>query len=208
MGDTVHIILPGRDEDALSDMLIRITKEIEDREFGGPDGFGLGGAYGYGADYDSDMFMMHRYCWCESDACPWCEGCDCPDGSSHYFVDGAEVSYEEWAGFYSRTVTADICKNRPLWERQSAEANARRATRHDPVCPYCTGDDPTTGKIAAHNAPNFWHKPTGMRVWWYKYIGRGMETHALPDDLAPILAECLADIAKRIPEKDATHDHR
>lgn len=152
MADTVHIILPSRDEDNLSDMLIKITKAIEDREFGGPNGYGLGGAYGYGAEYESPVFMMHRYCWCERQECPWCAGCEC----------------------------------------SGPEANAK------PNCDFCTGKvpQPETGAIGNGNAaPNFWHKPSGLRVWWYKYIGRGMETHALPDDLAPILAECLADIA-------------
>lgn len=23
-------------------------------------------------------------------------------------------------------------------------------------------------------APNFWHKKSGLRIWWYKYIGRDM----------------------------------
>lgn len=153
MGEQLTIILPGRDEGALSDMLVRITKEIDDREFGGPNGYGLGGAYGYGADYDSPVFMMHRYCWCGSQACAWCAGCECS---------GTEA-----------------------WK--------------EPDCSFCTGSFPSAETGAIRNgeaAPNFWHKPSGMRVWWYKYIGRGMETHAVPDDLAPILRECLNDIAR------------
>lgn len=27
------------------------------------------------------------------------------------------------------------------------------------------------------DAPNFWHKPSGLKIWWYKYIGRGMDFH-------------------------------
>jgi hypothetical protein len=34
------------------------------------------------------------------------------------------------------------------------------------------------GKAA--DAPNFWHKPTDLRVWWYKYIGRDMKTNRDP----------------------------
>lgn len=33
-------------------------------------------------------------------------------------------------------------------------------------------------------APNFWDKKTGLRIWWYKYIGRGMEMH-VPDGIEP-----------------------
>jgi hypothetical protein len=35
---------------------------------------GLGGQYGYGSNYESDIFMLHRYCWCEDDNCKWCNG--------------------------------------------------------------------------------------------------------------------------------------
>jgi len=58
----------------------------------------------YGTDYENDTFMMHRYCWCEREECPWCFG----------------------------------------------------------------------------SAPNFLHKPSGFKVKWYKYIGRGMETEGKP----------------------------
>jgi len=27
----------------------------------------------YGTDYENDVFMMHRYCWCEREDCRWCE---------------------------------------------------------------------------------------------------------------------------------------
>jgi len=63
----------------------------------------LGGAYGYGFEYDSSEFMMKPYCWCEEDGCPWCD---------------YDLDYQQ--------------------------------------------------------APNFHHKPSGFKVWWYKYIGRGM----------------------------------
>lgn len=28
----------------------------------------------YGTDFENDVFMMHRYCWCEEDQCGWCNG--------------------------------------------------------------------------------------------------------------------------------------
>lgn len=30
-----------------------------------------------------------------------------------------------------------------------------------------------------HLAPNFWHKSSGIRAWWYKHIGKGMEVFSL-----------------------------
>lgn len=34
----------------------------------------LGGKFGYGANYENDVFMMHPYCWCEKEECNWCFG--------------------------------------------------------------------------------------------------------------------------------------
>lgn len=36
--------------------------------FGDPDEW----ASKYGTDYENDVFMMHRYCWCEKPDCLWC----------------------------------------------------------------------------------------------------------------------------------------
>jgi hypothetical protein len=45
--------------------------------------------------------------------------------------------------------------------------------------------------------PNFLHKPSGMEVRWYKYIGRSMEVKNVPKDIAAlnaIFSECLASV--------------
>ena len=28
----------------------------------------------YGINYEDDTFMMHKFCWCEREDCPWCNG--------------------------------------------------------------------------------------------------------------------------------------
>lgn len=43
-------------------------------------------------------------------------------------------------------------------------------------------------------APNFWHKPSGFKVWWYKWIGRDMEANQ-PCALGDVLRECAASVA-------------
>lgn len=43
-------------------------------------------------------------------------------------------------------------------------------------CPWCGPSE----------SPNFWHKPTGIKVWWYKYIGRGVNMSRQPE-----MEECL-----------------
>lgn len=47
-----------------------------------------------------------------------------------------------------------------------------------------------------YGAPHFWHKPSGFRVWWYKYIGRGMNVHNPNNaDVAAIFRECMKSLA-------------
>ena len=215
----IEIVLPPQDrESALSVMLVEITKAIDALD---PDrvahGF-LGGQHGYGGHWDSPVFQMRPFCWCEEETCPWCCGCDCPETAFHYFVDGVEVSHQEWSDFFDRETYqklsggkvrnfSDSLEHREAryythnaWMAAAKVANKRRETRQDEVCAFCRGEfpPPETGAIKNRKgAPNFWHKASGLRVWWYKYIGRGMETDGGPSDLTPIFAECLEDIAAR-----------
>lgn len=100
----------GPDDDELEELLRDIATA-----------FGHDGEWAekYGTDVDNEVFSMHRYCWCESEACPWC--------------------------------------------------------RED-------------------RAPNFHFKPSGLKVWWYKYIGRGMRVEGdfPPGDLQGLRQACLA----------------
>lgn len=151
----------------------------------------LGGEFGYGALYENDHFMMHPHCWCEQDDCRWCQGCDCPAESMHYFVDGVEVGYEEWMASFKRE-----CGDPPggygaahhAWMQQAKLINARRQTVHDPVCDFCV-------KHGGENAPNFLHKPSGTEVRWYKYIGRDMAVKVAKGiDVRRVFAECVASV--------------
>lgn len=46
------------------------------------------------------------------------------------------------------------------------------------------------------SAPNFWHFQSGLKVWWYKHIGRGTEVNkALPlDELIRIVLDCMESV--------------
>lgn len=48
------------------------------------------------------------------------------------------------------------------------------------------------------SAPNFWHKKSGLKVWWYKYIGRGMKSNRelCESELEKIEADCLASLSR------------
>ena len=115
---SVHYAVPSND--AVSEMLRNLTREIDARGLAERGAGALGGVYGYGCDYENDVFLMHRYCWCDEPDCKWCDGTN----------------------------------------------------------------------------PNFWHKPTGIRVRWYKYIGRCMEIelHGAPFDVADVYRSAVGSL--------------
>lgn len=75
-------------------------------------------------------------------------------------------------------------------------------------CPRCSYSDEEGAHFQERNrvhgalpdldcgqAPNFWHKASGFRVIWYKWIGRDNAVHHPPDaDFKAILADCLASL--------------
>lgn len=72
----VVVHLPTVSGDVVSDWLVALTKRITEVT-GEETGYGLGGRYGYGENFENDVFMMHRYCWCERSDCEWCRCCNC-----------------------------------------------------------------------------------------------------------------------------------
>lgn len=133
----IKIVLPPCSDDEVSEGLRRLTRAIhESGKADGERGGLLGGEWGYGANFENETFMIHRYCWCEEETCPWCAGDAGPFGS------------------------------------------------HGMHAYYDTGN--TT-------APNFLHKASGSKVWWYKYIGRGMEMD-IKMPWPAILTDCLASL--------------
>lgn len=203
MNDTntvsVHYAVPSKD--AVSEMLRNLTREIDARGLAERGAGALGGVYGYGCDYENDVFLMHRYCWCEERDCPWCGSCN-----------GSGRKEEHRKDCY--TARLDVIRNRH-WDEARYRYGSAYAKERTALCVemgldtergsevHCTCDLPARfdacecdyhqgrgafrfGKAA--EAPNFWHKPTGIRVRWYKYIGRGMEIelHGAPFDVAEV----------------------
>ena len=155
------IILPEYSEDQISNDLRRLTEVLDNAGAEVSHGL-LGGEYGYGAIYENDVFMMHPYCWCEQEDCPWCVGCSCPDEAFTYKVNGEEVDFEGWM------------KGDP--------AQREYIVHEDKQCSYCREE--------SQPAPNFLHKLSGTRITWYKYIGRGMKVE-LGDDWGLVMESCL-----------------
>lgn len=93
---SVTIVLPERSEDEISEGLRALTKALHGA---GIDvtGWGLGGENGYGANYENDVFMMHRFCWCERETCPWCRD-ESPEPNFRHKASGTTVHWYKWIG--------------------------------------------------------------------------------------------------------------
>lgn len=144
--------LPVCREDAVSSGLRAITAELQRITGEGPLGL-LGGENGYGVEFENDVFMMHPFCWCERADCAWCLECECPEGAEEFSVGGEVVDFERYCDEYELT------------------GNANRSFRVVPEleCANCVK------RRTVGFAPNFLFKPTGTKIEWYKYIGRGMK---------------------------------
>jgi hypothetical protein len=203
---TIQIVMPkgafGASPD--DDLLDSILRKIADAAETDPGAW----ATKYGTNYENDVFMMHEFCWCEREDCPWCCGCECDSEDVVYTVDGKPVTYEQWMQFYEDNVP-DIepgrCTDKQWaeWERISDEINARRDwyIPVDKQCDFCRtgGISVAYGGEPGRGAPNFWYKPLDFKVWWYKYIGRSMETNkTLTDDqIRQVLEHCLDSLKDR-----------
>jgi hypothetical protein len=84
----VKIVLPegahgaGASEGTLGEALRLLTYAIlemtQEDDF-----YGMGGPGGYGANFENDTFLMHRFCWCEGEDCLWCGGSGCQVEHQH-----------------------------------------------------------------------------------------------------------------------------
>ena len=74
-------------------------------------------------------------------------------------------------------------------------------------CPWCSYSDEegqhfqerfrVNGAVPEHGgAPNFWHKSSGFKVWWYKWIGRDNETEGRADDVHQMVLDCRDSVPR------------
>lgn len=196
----VQIITPAPSDDDISELLRNLTKMIVKRD---PEkqvcGF-FGGEYGYGCDIETPVFRMFPYYWGD---------CTC----------GFAEKEAQWSQSHSHAPECYWLAYRKL--RDELEAAGRKTygkdfeRRAQALCKrygipwnngygsavHCTCDyEPTWKAWSSENdhaqtcpvvIPNFLHKPSGAKVEWYKYIGRGMKVEA-PDgfDWEACMREC------------------
>ncbi|GIV82579.1 MAG: hypothetical protein KatS3mg051_1933 [Anaerolineae bacterium] len=147
----------------------------------------------YGHEWRNDTFMMHPYCWCDKDDCPWCGGCTC-GGPYDYYVGDRPVDYYEYDDALGRLYAecGSVIEGEAIKEERGIRAVPNP---NKPLCSFCTGElSREWGGEPGGNAPNFWHFETGLKVWWYKYIGRDMEVSGDITQIAYVLQSCLASL--------------
>jgi hypothetical protein len=70
----------------------------------------------------------------------------------------------------------------------------------NPECPWCHEIyNKESGSTLEKSAPNFWYKPTDLKIWWYKYIGREMESNRefSDDEWHAIEKACLLSLINK-----------
>jgi hypothetical protein len=169
---------------------------------------GLGGQYGYGADFTNDTFEMRPYYWGD---------CEC----------GHEDAETAWLDTHHHAPTCYQGVIRARGFIDASENSAQRMswadrTQHNDalVRAACAemGLDPDVGSythctctytqdwekwVDAHPhaptcgivAPNFLHKPTTSTVSFYKYLGRSMNAD-LNGQWADIINDCKASVTR------------
>lgn len=208
------------DSDAISKSLYFLSETLS-RGMNHEGGGFLGGRFGYGADYENDVFLMHHFCWCEKDDCLWCVGCRCPHDRDEVWLDGERV-HESWHEVAERMFNVplpwEVAKNgTPEYRAADKKFNAvmrerDRRLKHiysaiTHVCqPAGMIENRKRGKTSKppQTAPNFWHKPTGFKVWWYKWIGRDMEVNKNKlkfEEWVSILRDCFKSLPRDLKWK-------
>ena len=208
---SIQVVFPARDMDALADALVSITEAIDRLD---PDLVShgcLGGQHGYGGVWDCDTFTMRPFYWgdCDCDAdersdafhsvnshsedCYSSELCRLQKAAGVHYTQPARLPYDEEQkvkdGIYralckkhGQTYPAGCAVHCTCDFRAKAEAYFKD-NGHRPTC--------------ALELPNFLHKPTRLEVRWYKYIGRGQEVVARGQvDVSAVLADCISAIEK------------
>lgn len=187
---TAGYVSEGRVADDLYDLSEALGKRDPESQ---AHGF-LGGEWGYGQDFENDVFEMHPFWWGD---------CEC----------GYEEREVEWENSHRHAAdcyrTALHALGDVAFGDDRGPALARSwglPERGWGVHCTCGREDARLAWVEAHPhpdhcpqvRPNFRHKPSGTEVRWYKYIGRSMDgPHVTKREWQSIVDECEASLAEQ-----------
>lgn len=197
MSGNVKVVLPAPSYDMISGSLYSLSEALAKLNPGDQVHGLFGGEYGYGQDFVNEVFEMHPFDW-DGD-------CDC----------GAEGAIAQWddehdhcAGCYYLYATKITISDLGIegWSKQLHDLAEQWGLPEQGSACHCT-----CGWNKAYQAtrdlhpckptcrsliPNFHHFASGVKVEWYKYIGRGTEINK--EITAPewneIINECFESI--------------
>jgi hypothetical protein len=217
----IQIITPPVAESAMDTDLVHLTEYIWRKHHVGESyGYGLGGEFGYGVEFENDVFAMFPFYWGECE-CGWDqleEGleelahdqpCYQTELTARFEADGLGYDRETWQprnpdlSYEERRQREDAiygeltaeyalpragcavhctCTRRARWKAQF-DAVKLGPNGHAETCPTMR--------------PNFLHKNSGLRIDWYKWIGRDTKPSrdVAPAEWRAIFDECVASIA-------------
>src|SRR5271157_1710100 len=75
MSEEVRVVVPENalnTKTLLGDRLYDLSKRLAEKNPEKQSHGLLGGEFGYGQDFENEVFMMHPYCWCDQEGCKWC----------------------------------------------------------------------------------------------------------------------------------------
>ena len=197
MKNNLHIVIPSVSQDKVSNGLYELSEALAELN---PEkqhhGF-LGGDYGYGQEFENDVFMMFPYYWgdctCgyEEKALEWY--------STHKHKESCyQAEYNKIEDtLHNDKEAKELCKKFGIaWDEGKGSAihctcgfneesmKWENENEHKDDCPMIR--------------PNFLHKPTGFSVSWYKYIGRGMNFENISKrGWEKVLKECFESIKQK-----------
>jgi hypothetical protein len=214
MSDQVEVVVitPPVAESKIDQDLVNLTQYIWRKHHAGePYGYGLGGEFGYGVEFDNQVFSMFPFYWgdctCGFDGIeeydpPHDDGCYQVElkareieAGVHYSQD-SRLPYDELRALRDTIYDAltekyglsrfgcavhCTCTRKRRWQ-EWFDANKLGPDGHASDCLLVV--------------PNFLHKPSGLRIDWYKWIGRDTKTSrpVSPAEWRAIFDECVASV--------------
>lgn len=214
---TITVITPPTASTAIERDLVALTEYIGRVTGNTYIGGVLGGEFGYGVEFENNTFLMFPFYWGDCD-CGWDvtqsgiaeepHDTDCYQTELDARFERDGLGYDDW-----RPRSPDLAyderqkRERAVYKELTAKyglsmfgcavhctctRRARFQTRFDAEKLGPDGHGPSCPTIR----PNFRHKPSGLEVRWYKWIGRDTEYNWKPSSKRwrRIFEECVASV--------------
>jgi len=156
----------------------------------------------YGTEYSNNIFEMHRYYWGECE-CGFDEEEDEWLKTHQHKKDCFHTKYEKYEAELEKKGIDLFGEKSEEWKRlMNKFAKENGYTGWEGAAIYCDcgyeEEYEKWQKTHGHKPdcpivlPNFCYKPTGLAIYWYKYIGRGMSANQKinPSEFQKIITHC------------------